>query len=264
MKTPGRYVAALPMYDWPEVRTATDTFWIHLRDSLRAFGFPAPDTLERGTGDEELWRNPGLVLSQSCGMPLVNGLDGTVSVVGTPAYDIECGAGCYYSVIVVHRDSAFESICDSVGKRLAYNGPNSQSGFGSLAYHLRDLGNNGPVFAQKTVTGSHRESLRLVAAGEADIAAIDAVSWQLALRHEAAAASLRVLAKTDPTPGLPMICAKHAGWSIDRMHLAIVEAMAALDADTSDRLLLTGFAQTGLSDYAVIAQRMEQTRHVAF
>lgn len=252
------------MYDWPEVRAATDTFWIHLRDSLRAFGFPAPDTLERDSGNDALWRNPGLVLGQSCGMPLVNGLDATVSVVGTPAYDIECGAGCYYSVIVVHRDSSLERISDSVGKHLVYNDPDSQSGYGSLAYHLRDLGINGPVFGQKTVSGSHRQSLRLVAAGEADIASIDAVSWQLALRHEAAAASLRVLAQTEATPGLPMICAKHAGWSIDRMHLAIVEAMAALDADTSDRLLLTGFAQTELSDYAVIAQRLEQTRHVAF
>ncbi len=252
------------MYDWPEVRAANDNFWIHLRDSLREFGFPAPDALERDTGDDELWRNPGLVLSQSCGLPLINGLDRTVSVVGTPAYDIECGAGCYYSVIVVHNHSSLESISDCVGKRLAFNGPNSQSGFGALAYHLRDMSNNDPVFSQKTVSGSHRQSLRLVAAGKADIASIDAVSWQLASRHEPAASSLRVLAHTEPTPGLPMICAKHAGWSIDRMHLAIVEAMAALDADTSHSLLLTGFAQTELSDYAVVAQRMELTRHVVF
>ncbi|MEX3008922.1 phosphate/phosphite/phosphonate ABC transporter substrate-binding protein [Hoeflea sp. TYP-13] len=257
------YVAALPMYDWPEVRAANDNFWSLLRDSLRDFGFPAPDALERDFADEQLWRNPGLVLGQSCGLPLVKDLSPSVSVVGTPAYDIECGAGCYYSVIVVRQESDIEEISDIAGKRLAYNGANSQSGYGALAYHLRELRSPEPVFSEKICSGSHRHSARLVAAGEADIASIDAVSWRLALRHEPAAGELRVLAATDSTPGLPMICAKNPDWSVSQMHLAVVEAMAALNPEISDALLLTGFAQTEISDYAVIARRHDEASRIA-
>lgn len=255
MSADGDYIATLPMYDWPEIREATDAFWLCLYDSLTRFGFPAPEKLDREDCDAELWRHPGLVLGQTCGLPLVSGLMDTVSLVGTPAYDIECGAGCYYSVIVVRKDSAFASDADLRGARLAYNGLTSQSGYAALAYHLRDLAAQGPVFAEKLVSGSHRQSLRMVAGGQADVASIDAVSWRHALRHEPAAADLRVLAKTDTTPGLPLVCAKGPGWSTDQMHLAVIEAMAALDPEASDALLLTGFAQTRLSDYSVIAKR---------
>jgi ABC-type phosphate/phosphonate transport system substrate-binding protein len=251
------------MYDWPEVRNATDALWACLRDSLFSFGFPAPDFLKRGECDTSLWSHPGLVIGQTCGLPLVSGLEDTVSVVGTPAYEIECGAGCYYSVIVVRQDSTIACERDLIGSRLAYNGPMSQSGYGALAYHLRDLCNAGPVFSGKTVSGSHRQSLRLVAEGKAEVASIDAVSWQLALRHEPAANALRVLTHTQATPGLPLVCAKHAGWSVSRMHMAVIEAMAALDPATSEALLLTGFAQTCLSDYAVIARHWKQTHHLS-
>jgi len=38
------------MYDWPEVRAATDEIWHALRDWLRGRGFDAPDELERRRG----------------------------------------------------------------------------------------------------------------------------------------------------------------------------------------------------------------------
>ena len=40
-------VAALPMYDWPEIAPATDRLWAALRDHLRAAGVAAPDALTR-------------------------------------------------------------------------------------------------------------------------------------------------------------------------------------------------------------------------
>ena len=36
-------VAALPMYDWPDVREATDRLWQSLGTALQARGFPVPD-----------------------------------------------------------------------------------------------------------------------------------------------------------------------------------------------------------------------------
>ncbi|MDF1777251.1 MAG: PhnD/SsuA/transferrin family substrate-binding protein [Rhizobiaceae bacterium] len=255
-----RPIAALPMYDWPELFSAHDVYWSTLAESLRAFGFPAPPGLTRTMPEELLWRDEQLLLSQTCGLPLVRDLSPCVEVVGTPAYDIACGAGSYFSVIVVRDDSTADRIDDLSGQRLAYNCRNSQSGYAALAYMLRGKAQSGrscsaaQFFSESRCTGSHRASIRDVAAGKSDLAAIDAVSWKLALRHEDAARSLRVLATTPPTPGLPMICAKRPDWPSDHIHMAVVEGMAALDTDTMDALLLTGFAQTTLADYAIIAR----------
>jgi hypothetical protein len=40
-------IASLPMYDWPEVREATDAWWAGLARHLRDAGFEAPDRLTR-------------------------------------------------------------------------------------------------------------------------------------------------------------------------------------------------------------------------
>ncbi len=255
-------IAALPMYDWPELEDAHDVYWRALRKSLRNYRLPAPDALHRGTPDAELWQQRGLLLSQTCGLPLVRSLADSVNVIGTPAYDIDCGAGCYYSTIVVRKDFPAADLSALQGSRFTFNGHNSQSGYATLAYALRDLAGSEPYFLCRLQSGSHRQSIRNVATGVADVAAIDAVTWQIALRHEKAAQELRVLTTTEPTPGLPMICSKNKDWSTDQLHMAVVEAMATLDETTRDMLLLTGFAQTSLEDYAIIGQRFEIAQSV--
>lgn len=256
-------IAALPMYDWPELEEAHETYWQALRKSLTNYDFPAPQAMHRGTPDGELWQQRGLLLSQTCGLPLVRGLDKFVDVIGTPAYDINCGAGYYYSVIVVRQDYPAANLAELQGSRFTCNGDNSQSGYATLAYALRDLAGSEPYFISRVQSGSHRQSIRNVAAGVADVAAIDAVTWGIALRHEDAAQELRILTTTEPTPGLPMICSKNRGWSTDRLHMAVVEAMATLDETTREMLLLSGFAQTSLEDYALIRQRLEIVKSVS-
>lgn len=250
-------VAALPMYDWPELRKETDQFWESLRDSLASIGYPAPDRLDRSRSNEAIWHDKNLLLAQTCGLPYVRALSDQVSLVGTPAYDLDCGAGSYYSVIVVRADSSAQSLEDIDGFRLAYNCENSQSGFAAPAYALRKQVSGADIFTAGICTGSHRASIISVAQGQADLAAIDAVTWQIATRHEKATRDLRILTLTEPTPGLPFICAKRADWRPERIHLAVVEAMAALDEDCKQALLLTGFAHTMPSDYNVIRARYE-------
>ncbi|HVL22070.1 MAG TPA: hypothetical protein VM422_14005 [Amaricoccus sp.] len=98
-------VAALPMYDWPEVAAATDGFWAAVRDRLRAEGVAAPEALERDRGLAEVWTDPGLVLGQACGLPLVRTLAGRVAVVGALDYGLPgCPAGWYRSAVVARTD----------------------------------------------------------------------------------------------------------------------------------------------------------------
>ncbi len=76
-------------------------------------------------------------------------------------------------------------------------------------------------------TGSHRASIRAVAEERADVAAIDAVCWALALRHEPqATAALQIVATTPLRPGLPLITAAERS---DREVAAIRAALVRCD-----------------------------------
>lgn len=255
-------LATLPMYDWPELTRDTDALWQSLRASLQDNGFPAPAALTRDIAPETLWHDGNLLLGQTCGLPFACDLSDTTALVGTPAYDIECGAGSYYSAIVVRTDSAFQSIGDLAGTRLAYNSRRSQSGYFALSYALSHHWPDRTPFRSSLCTGSHRESIRAVATAEADVAAIDGVSWEIARRCEPTSRRLRVLTQTSPTPGLPFISAPRWRRHADRLHMAVIEAMASLDNGARQNLLLTGFAHTQPRDYQVIRQRFELTKHV--
>ena len=89
-------------------------------------------------------------------------------------------------------------------------------------------------------TGAHVASVERVAAGTADVAAIDLVTWGYCQRHQAAAGRLRVLRLTEPTPGLPDIAAPGAD----------VAALRAVLAEASP-----GFVPVEAGDYRVVAER---------
>ncbi len=254
----GQPLAILPMYDWPETRSANDRLWDRLRSSLRDSGFEAPEHLMRTDDPFAVWTSGDLLLGQTCGLPYVQQLRGKVSLVGTPAYEIDCGAGSYFSVLIVAEDSPITSLSDLQGARFGYNGPLSQSGFAAFYFHLKSHGVDGCILGASLQTGSHRASVSAVAEGEADIAAIDSVSWELAKLYEPAAKRVRVLSSTDPTPGLPFITRLRSDSDVDRLHLAVVEAMASLEEDTRETLMLLGFAATTEADYQMVEDRYRE------
>lgn len=261
----GGPVACLPMYDWPEIRSATDRYWLRLAESLRDHGFAAPDGLERERDRHAVWLDPGLVLGQTCGLPYVLELAGRVSLVGRPAYDIECGAGCYYSVLVTPLSSKAQNAAEAAEGGLAFNDRRSQSGFAALHQGLALAGACGRPW-QETETGSHRQSIIEVAAGRAGLAAIDAVSFELAKRHEPAARNVRVIGRTAVMPGLPYITARRSAGEVGRLHDAVCHAMASLDEAVRDELLLIGFDPAQPADYQPIArawQRLDPALHHA-
>ncbi|MGB3391317.1 MAG: PhnD/SsuA/transferrin family substrate-binding protein [Pseudaminobacter sp.] len=128
------FVAALPMYDWPERRDEVDAEWARLRDALRAAGIDAPQHLVRCNGDlpavpggirdgdgnvialdpatlpndqldlQALWCHPKLLLAQTCWGPMEIGLSRHVQVVGQPDYSgFEGGQGEVYSSAILMR-----------------------------------------------------------------------------------------------------------------------------------------------------------------
>jgi hypothetical protein len=236
------------MYDWPQVRGATDRFWAAVRDGLRARGVAAPEALSRELGLMAGWTDPALVLGQTCGLPFVRELRDRVALVGAADYGLEgCPPGWYRSAIVVRADDPRERLEEFRGARLAINGTDSQSGWGAILHHAAPLAEAGRFFGSVVVSGAHAASVPLVAGGGADLAAIDAVSWRLARRFLSAVEGLRVLMLTDPTPGLPYIAAKGADTG---PHAAAIAAAGGVE-----ELGLVGFARLEAGEYEELAAR---------
>ena len=156
-----------------------------------------------------VWRAERLLLSQTCGLPYVSGHCGDSLLLGSPIYDLQHGAGGdYYSLVVVRNDHGASSLEQLRGCRVAYNAADSQSGYAALLFAIAPLARKTKFFTTSIALGTHRAAIRAIANGDADVAALDAVSWQLALQHEPAALRLRVLTRTVPSPGLPLITAR--------------------------------------------------------
>ncbi len=221
--------AALPMYDWPGVRAATDALWSCIREEFRAAGLSAPETLSRPF-DEADWLRPDLTLAQTCGMPYRLWLHAKVTLLGAPDYGVEgCPPGYYCSQIVIRKG-------DKAKGKAAVNALHSQSGYAVLNAPNRFI-----------LTGSHIASIRAVASSEADFAAIDAVTWMHALREMPEAQELEIKSSTKPTPGLPFITADRDG--TETIQNCIERAISALSIHNKNALFLRGFVRFKTSDY---------------
>jgi len=249
-------VASLPMYDWPEIAWANDALWSAIAKRLIVRGIAAPPLLDRESGSDAVWDDRRLVLSQTCGYPFSTRLKRTVRYVGTPVYDAPgCPGSGYSSVIVVRSDEGGERLGDIDPSRFAYNAADSLSGYLALANAASEAGID-PRSVEWLETGSHRASLRLVAAENADVAAIDAVCWSLALRFEPAAGRLKVIEQTAFRPGLPFITSiDRTDREIEIIRAAIRDALADHEiAAAREALRLTGLSTEDEPDYASIAE----------
>jgi len=240
-------IASLGMYDRPETAAAHDRLWAGIRDGLRAEGIPAPDALTRGEHAYwDAWTSPDLVFSQTCGFPFRARLHDKVTLIGTPDYGLPgCPPGHYNSVFVARRADPRQTLADFSGSRFAYNEDLSQSGWAAPQNHASAHGLHFPPSLQ---TGGHRLSALAVAESRADIAAIDALTWQLLTEYEAFAADLREIARTEPpTPVLPYITAKGGDAAVFfRVTAAAIAALSPADRAT---LHLKGLITIPASDY---------------
>jgi len=231
------------MYDRPETRDVTDRFWAHTRDALREQNVEAPDSLTRNAQLMEQWTSPDLVLSQTCGLPFRKFLAGKVTVVARPDFGFhDTDPGDYRSVIITRAH--IRTLPHKGALMVARNDETSQSGWAAL----RDwCAYEGHTVADIVETGSHVASARAVSKGLADIAAIDAQTWRLILRHENWAPELFELAWTPPMPGLPYIT-RH-GEAPEPYFVALTSAFDRLGEDDRRALGLCGIVPATASDY---------------
>ena len=243
-------IASLGMYDLAPAQPANDRYWALIRDNLRTRGLAAPEALTRGEAAYfPAWDAPDLVLSQTCGYPFRALLHARVTYVGTPDHGVEgCAPGYYRSVFVVRADDPRTGLDAFDGAAFAFNEALSQSGWAAPQVHFQRLGLR---LNASLCTGGHRLSAMAVAEGKVDIAALDAVTWDLMQGIEAVTARLRVIAMTEPTPGLPYIAA--LGSDAAATFGAIAAAMAALSPQDRQALRLRGLVRIPEAAYLAVA-----------
>ena len=234
-------IAWLGMYDMPPLRRANDTLW----SLIRAGCGDGPEKLSRHSDPWSVWRDPDLLLAQTCGMPFRTSLHGHVTLVGTPDYNLQgCPPGYYRSVLVANADASGDTVDAFDGGVFAYNEALSQSGWaGPITYLTR----RGVRFSRLVQTGAHAASVHTVAEGAADLAGIDALTWALLCEHDPVARRLRVVDQTDPTPGLPYITA--AGRNPSPIAAAVRSAIVDLAPETRDLLHLRGLVDIPAAAY---------------
>ncbi len=224
-------LAALPMYDFPELGAAHDAWWAALSRLLLDAGLTrAPRKLTRSLGHVDLWRHPALLLGQGCEYPLAKSFGDSIRLVATPRYGAPgCEGAAYRSAIVVRDDDPAETLSDLRGRRCVINEPDSNSGMNLLRAAIARLAQGTRFFESVQFSGAHRRSAAMVAAGQADVAAIDCVSFAHFKRlYPSSVASLRILDWTPSSPSLPLIT---AGGTDDGTLQLLRASLAAVFAD---------------------------------
>jgi len=197
-------LASLPMYDLPEASAATDGWWQGLAAAfVRAGVKDVHDRLVRGVGLPAHWLAPDLLFSQTCGYPFRNAIKGRVRLLATPCYDAAGAEGpTYRSLVLVRANAPEQSLAELKGATVAFNSTDSQSGYNALRFLVAPLATGGRFFGKTVETGGHALSLAAVAAGQADVAAVDCVSYALFQRYRRPQIQeVRVLCSTPSAPG---------------------------------------------------------------
>lgn len=237
-------VASLAMYDLPEVRRATEAWWTGLARHLRRAGLEdVPSRPSWPARPEDAWRAPGLLLAQCCGYPLTHAERGRLQAVATPAYDAPgCRGTDYASLLIVRADSPAEGLAELAGGVCAVNARDSHSGYNALRAMLAPLAGGRRLFRAVRTTGSHPASLAAVAAGEADLCAVDCVVHALIARHgPGRLAGTRVLGHSMAAPGLPYVTRRGDGGRLARLREGLFAALADPGlAAAREALLLVG------------------------
>ena len=223
-------IAGLPMYDRPELFEANNKFWQVVHKQITG----SPKILSRNISPWDLWTSPKLFLAQTCSSPYRDSLHKILSYVGTADYALpNCPPGYYNSLIISRPGYEISEIKTCT---FGYNEKISHSGWTAPMAHFRKL-NISPKFLKKT--GSHRASVKSVASGKIDFAAVDAQSWRFIKKYDKFSINIRVLDHTNPTPSLPFITSQNG--LKENLFISIKKAIEALSEKYRSILYLNDF-----------------------
>jgi ABC-type phosphate/phosphonate transport system substrate-binding protein len=252
----------LLMYTAPEPIRAANERWIarileHLGHSrLNAASLSLP----------ELWLSPDLLLTQTCGYPLMTLLRDQVRIVGRPRYELpDASAGNHCSLILSRADDTRKTLADFRGSRGVINSDDSNSGMNLLRQRLAPLHRDGQFFATVGISGAHRESLRWLREARADLAAIDSVTYACLAQYAPEEVNgLRVVARSAFSPTLPFITAATAtNEQIEQLRRVMNQALRELP-DVAQILGLPEVLPASESDYQILLDYQREAEELGY
>lgn len=254
--------AELLMYIAPEPIRAANEQW--LARILEHLGGSRLDA--EGLSLLELWRSPELLLTQTCGYPLMTVLRGQVRIVGRPRYELpDASAGHHCSLILSRADDPRRSLAAFFDSRGVINSEDSNSGMNLLRQRLAPLQRDGRFFASVGLSGGHRESLRWLREDRADLAAIDSVTFAYLAQHAAEeVGGLRVVARSAFSPTLPFITAASTTHEqIEHLRRAMNRSLQDLP-DVARILGLSDVLPASESDYLVLLDYQREAEELGY
>ncbi len=260
-------VASMPMYEMPEVRKALDALWVGLARYFKREGIAdVPAHIVHDRPLAELWADPELWFSQCCGYDLVNRYAGKLQPIVTPHYAApECEGRDYASVVIVGDACKATDVLEMPGAVCVINGRESHSGMSALRALVAPANHAGRFFSRVKVSGTHAASLAMIKSGEADVAAIDCVTYALFRRYRPEALNgTHKLGRTYRAPGIPYVTRSNSERdTVERTQTAIFRSFADPNlAAARDTLLLKDIEITTTLDYSPITEYQAfATRH---
>ena len=240
----------------PRVREAQEQWLTRVLEILSATRLDA-----QALDLKQLWLSPQLLLTQTCGYPLMKILRGQVQVVGRPVYRLPHSAGGNHcSLIVARADDPRQRLEDFRGSHGLLNAQDSNSGMNLFRHTLAPLQRDGQFFAQVSLTGGHRNSLVAIKAGEGDLAAIDSVTFDyLARDHSEEIAGVKVIARTASGPCLPYVT--RIGADAQAIREAMNQALKDLP-EVAAVLAIAEVLPASEADYQVLLQYERAAMHM--
>lgn len=111
----------------------------------------------------------------------------------------------YYSYTIVSKDSPLKSWEDLKGKTYVYNDSISNSGYNMPRAKMVSMGATKGFFSKVLHSGSHEESIRMVAEGKADASSVDSLVLDYALAEsEPYAKDVKIIETLGPA-GIPPV-----------------------------------------------------------
>jgi phosphonate transport system substrate-binding protein len=229
---------------------------VHLRSEVSRSGpLPGPhDPFARNEADIGFVCAPSYLALDAHDPPSV-ALLGVAAVHDDPR---NAGKPVYFSELMVPRDAPAEQLSDLRAAHLVFNDDRSLSGYYCVLDRLATIGETRSYFGSFEASGSHVASLERLAAGTADVAAIDANALAYVRRTDPElVAAVRSIETLGPYPVQPVIVRR----SLDRERReAARRALVAMHEGPTGRALIehgvTRFAPVDENHYAPLRARL--------
>jgi ABC-type phosphate/phosphonate transport system substrate-binding protein len=244
------------MYPFDPIRAAWDALWATVHRSAPW----TPATL-RWTGDvSATWTDPNCVVGQACGWPVAAILRDAIEVVGAFTLTVPEASGHRYRSVIVGRDRRTLPELADAGAVVVANSADSLSGWISFLAAARDAGAARQWPGEVIWSGAHRESLRHLQNGRADVACVDALSMALIKRlYPEIVSGLHEIGHGPLVPSPPVIVPASTPIAlVDSLRDAFTWAVSdSTMAGTCRELCIDGFVSLDHTEYATTRQLID-------